>query len=91
MTDIHAGDLVMAVPIGDCAIGHPAWHGDFDHPDMTRRAYIVTWAGYSAYWHRPVIAVAGRRGRYCAGCFARRQSAQPLRRERVARHLARAA
>ena len=34
-------------------------------------AYLVTWVGLSNYWKRPVVAVAGRQGHFCAGCFAK--------------------
>ncbi len=71
MTDIHAGDLVIAVPIQDCAFGHPAWHAAFQHPEMDRKAYMVTWSGFSTYLKRPILSVAGRRGHFCAGCFAK--------------------
>lgn len=85
MTDIHAGDLVVALPIQDCAIGHPGWHGDFANPEMNDKAYMVTWAGVSAYWRRPIIAVAGRHGHFCAGCFAKRRPPEPAREARVVR------
>ena len=85
MTDIHAGELVMAVPINDCAIGHPDWHEDFDNPEMNRKNSLVTWAGFSAYWKRPIIGIAGRRGHFCAGCFVKQKPPQPLAKERVVR------
>lgn len=87
MTEISAGDLVIAVPIADCRIGHPSWQQDFDHPEMTRRAYMVSWAGFSAYWGRPILAVAGRHGHYCAGCFAKQNLADPAAEKRVVRQL----
>lgn len=78
MTDINPGDLVVAVPITDCTIGHPDWHRDFAHPEMDRKTYMVTWSGRSAYWKRPIIAVAGRPDHFCAGCFARQSPSQEL-------------
>ena len=87
MADIVAGDLVIAVPIGSCSIGHPGWQREFDHPEMNEKAYLVTWTGFSAYWKRPIIAVAGRPGHFCAGCFARRKQPEPLAAERAARRL----
>jgi hypothetical protein len=71
MTSINPGDLVIAVPIHDCAIGHPAWHEEFSHPEMNSKSFMVTWAGFSHFAKRPIIRVAGRRGRFCAGCFAK--------------------
>lgn len=87
MTNMNVGDLVIAVPIGDCSIGHPPWQREFDHPEMDEKAYMVTWAGFSAYWKRPIIAVAGRRGHFCAGCFAKRQRPAPLAETRAVRRL----
>ncbi|KRB80621.1 hypothetical protein ASE00_16370 [Sphingomonas sp. Root710] len=71
MTDLHPGDLVIAVPISECQLGHPDWHTNFAHPEMDQRTYLVTWVGLSNYWKRPVVAVAGRQGHFCAGCFAK--------------------
>ena len=85
MTDIDPGDLVLAVPINDCAIGHHAWHQDFAHPEMDKKAYIVTWSGFSRYWRRPIISVAGRHGQFCAGCFAKQKPPEGVREERKAR------
>lgn len=85
MTDIIAGDLVIAVPINDCRIGHPGWQENFDHPEMSRKSYMVTWSGFSAYWKRPIIAVAGRPGHFCAGCFAKQEQPEPPARQRLAR------
>jgi len=84
MTDIQPGDLVIAVPIADCSIGHPDWHLDFGNPEMNRKSYIVTWCGFSEYWKRPIIDVAGRPEHFCAGCFVR-QMAAPVSVERTAR------
>ena len=78
MPDIHPGDLVVAVPIEDCAFGHPAWHEDFAHPEMDRKTFMVIWSGFSAYWKRPIIGVAGRRGHFCAGCFAKQSPPEGL-------------
>lgn len=83
MTDITPGDLVLAVPIGDCTIGHNAWHQDFAHPEMDQRRYLVTWSGFSRYWRRPIIAVAGRKGLFCAGCFARQKPPERLASQRA--------
>lgn len=85
MTDIHAGDLVIAIPMEDCPIGHPPWHRDFANPDMNRKTYMVTWAGVSAFWKRPIIGVAGRAGHFCAGCFTRQLPARQRAVERIAR------
>jgi hypothetical protein len=85
MTDLNPGDFVRAVPIGDCAIGHTAWHQDFAHPEMDRKAYIVTRSGFSRYWRRPIIAVAGRKGQFCAGCFARHEPPEGVAVRREAR------
>jgi len=82
MTHIHAGDLVIAVPIDECSIGHPAWHVGLDHPEMNRKSYIVTWAGFSEFGRRPMIGVAGRREHFCAGCFAKQKPAEPVAAER---------
>lgn len=71
MTPITPGDVVIAVPINDCAIGHPAWHEEFSHPDMNSKSFMVTWTGFSPLAQRPMIRVAGRRDRFCAGCFAK--------------------
>lgn len=71
MVHIDAGDLVVALSIDDCAIGHPDWHEDFANPDMNEKHYMVIWSGFSVYWQRPVISVAGRPGHFCAGCFAK--------------------
>ena len=71
MTPINPGDLVVAVPIDACAIGHPAWHEEFSHPEMNSKSFMVTWTGFSHLGKRPIIRVAGRRGRFCAGCFAK--------------------
>lgn len=78
MTDIRAGDLVIAVPIDDCLIGHPDWHEDFANPEMNRKSYMVTWSGFSTYWKRPIIDVAGRQGHFCAGCFVKRKPARQI-------------
>jgi len=75
MTELHIGDLVIALPITECSIGHPLWHRAFANPEMNGRTYMVTWAGHSAYWKRPIIGVAGRSGHFCAGCFAKRRMA----------------
>jgi hypothetical protein len=32
---------------------------------------MVTWSGFSTYLKRPILSVAGRRGHFCAGCFAK--------------------
>ena len=87
MTDISAGDLVVAIPIGDCRIGHPPWQAEFDNPNMTDHAYLVTWAGFSAYWGRPIVGVAGRQGHFCAGCFVKREQPGRQAGRRVARRL----
>jgi len=71
MTEIYAGDMVLAVPIEECTIGHPHWHRDFAHPEMDGKAYMVTWSGISPASKRPLLAVAGRTGHFCAGCFAK--------------------
>lgn len=71
MADIHPGDLVIAVPIGECSIGHPAWHDDFNDPRMDRKSYLVSWTGHSPFGKRPMIGVAGRSGHFCAGCFVK--------------------
>lgn len=73
MTNIQAGDLVTAVPIEECTIGHPAWHEDYDNPEMNRKRYIVTWFGYSALGRRPIVRVAGRPEHFCAGCFIKHE------------------
>ncbi len=85
MTDLNPGDFVVAVPIGDCAIGHTARHQEFAHPEMDRKAYIVTRSSFSRYWRRPVIAVAGRKRPFCAGCFARLGPAEGVAELREAR------
>lgn len=87
MTDLHVGDLVIALPIGDCSIGHPDWHSDFANPDMNQRTYMVTWTGFSAYWKRPIVGVAGRTGHFCAGCFAKRKPVPAIAEERAVRRL----
>ena len=73
MTNIHAGDFVIAVPIEECAIGHPAWHEDYDNPEMNRNRYLVTWSGHSPFGRRPIIRVAGRPEHFCAGCFIKQE------------------
>lgn len=87
MTDICAGDMVVAVPIEDCAIGHPDWHRDFAHHEMDRKTYLVIWSGASAYSTRPLIAVAGRSGHFCAGCFAKKLPPQEAKQEPIGRAL----
>ena len=83
MTNIHAGDLVTAVPIDECTIGHPAWHEDYDNPEMNRNRYLVTWTGYSALGRRPTVRVAGRPEHFCAGCFVKQEpSARSVGRQR---------
>lgn len=71
MSPLQPGDLVVALPVDACSIGHPPWHRDFSHPDMNRKTYLVTAVGFSRFGKRPIVGVAGRKGRYCAGCFAR--------------------
>lgn len=85
MTSLHAGDLVIAIPINDCSIGHPDWHRDFANPEMNQKSYMVTWSGFSAYWKRPIIGIAGRAGHFCAGCFVKQKPARPVAEERVMR------
>jgi hypothetical protein len=87
MTDIRAGDLVIAIPIANCSLGHPEWQEEWDNPEMDRRAYMVTWSGFSAYWKRPILAVAGRRGHFCAGCFVKQARPEPAAETRTARRL----
>ena len=87
MTNIQPGDLVIAIPIGNCSIGHPDWHQDFAHPEMNEKSYMVTWSGVSPYWKRPIIAVAGRQGHFCAGCFVKQKPMQPRAVKRVVRIL----
>ncbi|RYE47295.1 MAG: hypothetical protein EOP21_05965 [Hyphomicrobiales bacterium] len=82
MNHIDAGDVVIAVPITDCSIGHPPWQENFDNPEMDRKTYMVTWSGFSAYWKRPILSVAGRRGHFCAGCFAKQKPLEPVCMER---------
>lgn len=78
MPNIQPGDLVVAIPIDDCTIGHPAWHEGFAHPEMDRKTFMVLWSGFSAYWKRPIVGVAGRRGHFCAGCFAKQSPPEGL-------------
>jgi hypothetical protein len=76
MTDIDAGDLVVAVPINQCSHGHPAWHRGLAHPEMDGKRYMVTWAGFSKSGNRPVIRVAGRNEHFCAGCFVKEKPSE---------------
>ncbi len=87
MAEIDAGDRVVAVPISDCAIGHLSWHEEFNNPDMDQKAYMVTWSGYSRYWQRPIIRVAGRKGHFCAGCFAKQRPPERVTKVRSVRIL----
>jgi len=87
MTPIHPGDLVIAVPIEACAIGHPPWHEEFSHPEMNSKTFMVTWSGFSPFGKRPIIGVAGRRGRFCAGCFAKQNPRMLKAEQRRARVL----
>jgi hypothetical protein len=87
MTNIHAGDFVIAIPIGDCSIGHADWHQDFANPDMNQKSYLVTWSGFCPYWKRPIIGVAGRAGHFCAGCFVKQKPFLHRPEERIIRVL----
>ena len=57
---------------------------------MNSKTYLVTSIGFSRFGNRPTVGVAGRHGRFCAGCFAKQKPPARAEIERKARILEKA-